>query len=242
MCPCPLTSRPSPEWSRRSTPAVAGRSSGHAAGMVSRHYLPRLWLNPGLPAQNALIPGPTETPGFLIALCQGLGRQVAPAAQLSRGLAWRALEDTVKLFRWQRQGLVFGIDDCQNLVDPVSRLDLERLAYLDPHPDTRLTIVMSVREEDSADPEERYAESGPGPGPCPDPGDLLIRLPALTRSETELYVTAKLAAAGRDVPTFTPRDPVSPHRDHRESSDHRPDRLAGADGRRLRGSRSSPPT
>ena len=33
----------------------------------------------------------------------------------------------------------------------------------------------------------------------------MIRLPALTRSEAEQYLAAKLAAAGRDEPTFTPR-------------------------------------
>ena len=47
---------------------------------------------------------------------------------------------------------------------------------------------------------------GPAEGmPDPGPWGLAIRLQPLTRSEAERFLTAKLAAAGRDEPAFTPR-------------------------------------
>ena len=105
--------------------------------------------------------------------------------------AWKALGDAVRLCRWQRLHVVLAVDDAQDLTDTGDRLDLERLAHLDPHPEARLTVLQSLRTT--------------GDGPAPPPWELAIRLPALTRGEAEQYLTAKLAAAGRDDPTFTPR-------------------------------------
>jgi MSHA biogenesis protein MshM len=142
--------------------------------------------------RTAWLSSPTDGAGLLAGLAEGLGRRVPAGA--SRGLAWKALDEAVRLCRWQRQRVILAIDDCQHLTDPADRLDLERLAHLDPHPDTRLTVLQAYRTDEVDDPATLAA-----------PWELLIRLPALTRSDAEIYLAAKLAAAGRGEPTFTPR-------------------------------------
>jgi type II secretory pathway predicted ATPase ExeA len=139
-----------------------------------------------------LLSSPIDGPGLLAGLAEALGRRVAAGA--SRGLSWKALDEAVRLCRWQRQRVVLAIDDCQRLTEPADRLDLERLAHLDPHPETRLTILQAFRTDEDE-----------GPATRADPWELSIRLPALTRTDAEVYLVSKLAAAGRDEPTFTPR-------------------------------------
>jgi type II secretory pathway predicted ATPase ExeA len=145
------------------------------------------------PARRAaLISSPTDGTTLLSMLAERLGIRVASGA--GRGAAWKALSDAVRLCRWQRLQVVLAIDDAQDLVTPTDRLDLDRLVHLDPHPESRLTILAAFRTSEFDKDEEPRAA-----------WDLLIRLPVLTRSETEQYVAAKLAAAGRAEPTFTPR-------------------------------------
>jgi type II secretory pathway predicted ATPase ExeA len=145
------------------------------------------------PSRRAvLLSGPGDGAGMLASLAEGLGRRVPPGA--GRGPCWKALDEAVRLCRWQRLGVVLAVDDCQHLTDPSDRLDLERLTHLDPHPETRLTVLLAFRtvEDD-------------GSSPAAPPWELRVRLPALTRGDAEVYLGVKLAAAGRDVPTFTPR-------------------------------------
>jgi MSHA biogenesis protein MshM len=145
------------------------------------------------PARRAVaISCPADGVRLLSALAEGLGRRVPVDA--SRGLAWKILDESVRLCRWQRLRVVFAIDDCQHLTDPVDRLDLDRLVHLDPHPETHLTVLQAFRTLDNEAPAGRTA-----------PWELLIRLPALTRGDAESYLVAKLAAAGRDEPAFTGR-------------------------------------
>ena len=101
------------------------------------------------------------------------------------------MSDAVRLCRWQKFKVVLAIDDCQDLVDSRDQLDLERLAHIDTHAESRLTVIRVYREDDSVS--------------FPRPGESAIRLCPLTRSESESYITTKLAAAGRGEPTFTPR-------------------------------------
>ncbi len=144
------------------------------------------------PARRAaLVSSPTDGISLLSTLAERLGIRAAPGAD--RASAWKALTDAVRLCRWQRLQVVLAIDDAQDLIAPTDRLDLDRLVHLDPHPESRLTVLAAFRTSEE-DEEARTS-----------PWDLLIRLPALTRSETEQYVAAKLAAAGRAEPTFTPR-------------------------------------
>jgi MSHA biogenesis protein MshM len=169
------------------------------AGLGKSAVLARALAETRGPSRRAvLLPSPGDGPGMLASLAEGLGRRVPPGA--GRGACWKALDDAVRLCRWQRLGVVLAVDDCQHLADPVDRLDLERLTHLDPHPDARLTVLLSYRTPEDDDP----GPSAIAPTPAP-PWELRVRLPALTRTDAEIYLSVKLAAAGRDVPTFTPR-------------------------------------
>jgi type II secretory pathway predicted ATPase ExeA len=136
------------------------------------------------------VTGPVDGPELFASLAAGLGAKVALDA--SRSTAWRILGESARLCRWQGLHLVLSIDDCQELSDPSSRLDLERLDHLDPDPSTKLTILRIGRPLEVAE------------SPSSDWG-LSIRLELLTRSEASRYVEARLEAAGRPEPSFTPR-------------------------------------
>jgi len=144
--------------------------------------------------RSVLVSSSADGAGLLAGLAEGLGRRVPPGA--SRGLSWRALGEAVRLCRWQRLRVILAIDDCQHLTDPVDRLDLDRLAHLDTHAESRLTVLQVFRSDEDAEPPGWSAAA---------PWDLLIRLPALTRGDAEAYLTAKLVMAGRPGLTFTPR-------------------------------------
>ncbi len=136
--------------------------------------------------------GPADGPSLFATLAVGLGARVAPDA--SRGVAWRALVDAARLCRWQGIHVVVAVDDSQALGSPADRLDLERLDHLDPDPAARLTVLRVGRP---APLDESGSE--------PDDWGLAIRLAPLTRSEASGYLAAKLEAAGRPDPTFTPK-------------------------------------
>jgi type II secretory pathway predicted ATPase ExeA len=165
------------------------------AGLGKSLILARALARTRSPAQRAaLLSSPGDGGALFAGLAERLGRRAPVGA--NRGLAWKALEEAVRLCRWQRLHVVLVIDDCQHLTGRADRLDLERLAHLDPHPDGKVTVLQAYRTE--LDPEQELHAAAA-------PWELVIRLPALTRSDAETYLTAKLAAAGRSGPTFTPR-------------------------------------
>jgi hypothetical protein len=123
-------------------------------------------------------------------LARGLGRRVWEPC--NRHASWKALTDAVRLAPAQGLALVLAIDDVHLLLaNPADRLDVERLAHLGASTGARVTVLRAGLPTD--DPA------------LPDGWDLAVRLAPLSRRETELYLTAKLAAAGRHEPTFTPR-------------------------------------
>jgi type II secretory pathway predicted ATPase ExeA len=132
---------------------------------------------------------PPDGAAMLTGLSAALGAR-SPDSR-TRGSAWRTLADSVRLCRCQRLQVVLAVDGCEGLSAPADRLDLERLVDLDPHPNARVTVLRTTRTVADADA-------------TPDWG-LAIRLVALTRGESHAYLAAKLAAAGREEPTFTPR-------------------------------------
>jgi type II secretory pathway predicted ATPase ExeA len=169
------------------------------AGLGKSVVLARALAETRGPARRTvLLSSPGDGAGMLAGLAEGLGRRVPSGA--GRGPCWKALDEAVRLCRWQHLGVILAVDDCQHLTDPSDRLDLERLTHLDPHPETRLTVLLASRTVEDEGPAPVAAAAA-----APAPWELLIRLPPLTRSEVEAYLTAKLAAAGRDAPTFTPR-------------------------------------
>jgi len=170
-------------------PAGLGKSRvlGHALGH-SRE--------PG--RRIARVAGPLDGAGLFAGLAEGLGARLPAGA--GRPAAWKALGDAVRVCRFSGQAVVLAVDDCHLPDRPADRLDLRRLAQLDPHPATRLTVVLSGRDED-----EDGDEDDDRPGPPPDSWGLAIRLMPLSRAEAGPYLEAKLAAAGRAEVAFTPR-------------------------------------
>jgi type II secretory pathway predicted ATPase ExeA len=165
------------------------------AGLGKSVVLARALAQTRGPAQRtALVRAPGDGAALFAGLAERLGRRALPGA--GRGTSWRALEEAVRLCRWQRLRVVLVIDDCQHLTARDDRLDLERLAHLDPHPESRVSILEAYR----TDPELEFAPQG-----AAAPWEFQVRLAALTRSDVEAYLIAKLNAAGRDGPTFTPR-------------------------------------
>ena len=162
------------------------------AGLGKSQVLTRALAEARSPSRRvARLSSPSDGAGLLAGLAEGLGVRV-PAGS-GRSFAWRVLGDAIRLCRWQRLHVVLAIDDCQDLVSSTDRLDLARLVHLDPHPEARLTILQVFQSSEDG-------ESLPV-----SPWELAVRLAALTRSDAERYLTAKLTAAGRDEPTFTPR-------------------------------------
>ena len=136
-----------------------------------------------------MVVSPSDGASLFVDLAEGLGRRVAPG--LGRSSAWRALCDAARLCRAQELHVVLAIDGSQSLNEPAYRLDLERLSGLDTHPDGRLTVLDVGRPSVDEPPTH--------------PWELVIRIDPLTRGDAEHYLSAKLSAAGRDEPTFTPR-------------------------------------
>lgn len=134
---------------------------------------------------------PVDGASLFAELAESLGSRAPVGA--SRGVAWKHLSEALRLCRWQRLQVILAIDDCQDLLDPVDRLDLDRLVHADPHPAARITLIQVFRQTD--DDVMRPL----------DPWSLAIPLPSLMRLECDRYVTTKLAAAGREEPIFTPR-------------------------------------
>ncbi len=133
-------------------------------------------------------------PGSTADLLQGLSEGLAVRWDLAKGLeaAWQALARSVRLSRLQGQGVVLAVDDDRFLDHPAGRRDLDRLSHLDPHPGAKVSVILAGRPIESV----------------PDDGEdwsLSLRLSPLTCTEAEQYLSARLAAAGRAEPAFTPR-------------------------------------
>lgn len=136
--------------------------------------------------------GPIDGASLFATLAEGLGARVS--ADAGRASAWKALVDAARLCRYQGFHLVLAVDGCEMLSAPGDRLDLDRLAHLDPDPSARVSVLRVGRPE--ADPDA---------APSPLDWDLAIRLKPLTRSDVATYLDARLQRAGRPGPTFTPR-------------------------------------
>jgi type II secretory pathway predicted ATPase ExeA len=108
---------------------------------------------------------------------------------LERPSAWLRLVDAVRVCRVQKLEVVLAIDDDRFVAASADGCDLERLAHVDPHPDSRLTVLRVSRN--------------PSDELNPTQWELPIRLKRLTRSETSNYLHAKIASAGRDEPVFS---------------------------------------
>jgi type II secretory pathway predicted ATPase ExeA len=178
---------------------TAGRSARliAPAGLGKSRVLSRALEATRSPERRvARISGPTDGAELFAWLAVELGARLAPGS--SRSVGWRSLADCVRLCRWQGLQVVLVVDDCHWLTAQGDRIDLERLNQVDPDPSARLTVIRLGRPLDIDSPGHERTT------PVND-WSLSIRLDPLTRSETAAYLEAKLGAAGRSEPTFTPR-------------------------------------
>jgi type II secretory pathway predicted ATPase ExeA len=124
---------------------------------------------------------------LIAVLAERLGERLGREA--SRLASWRALERAMRLATLQGIHVVLGIDDCQ-LATPDARRDIESLASLGNGTSTLLTVIQCGRSS-RARRDDRWRPT--------------IRLESLTRSEAELFLATKLAAAGCRESPFSPR-------------------------------------
>lgn len=165
---------------------ILDAEAGLGKSVVLAEVLRRL-RNPS--RRIALAAAPLDGASLYASLARALaGRSLLPAG---RSQAWAALRDAVRLAARQRLAVVLAVDDAHLLAGAEDRRDLQRLAALADAERAPVTVLCVAR---------------PGEEPGAAAGwTLKVRLAALSRSETERYLRAKLECAGRRGPVFTPR-------------------------------------
>jgi type II secretory pathway predicted ATPase ExeA len=111
----------------------------------------------------------------------------------SRGAAWRALEQAVRLCASQGFQVVLAVDGCDTLISSGGGEDLCRLCHLGSVEGGRVTVLLILGEASRNEDVSFLSWT------------LAIRLRPLSCSEAETYLTAKIAAAGCRDAIFTPR-------------------------------------
>ena len=160
-----------------------------AEGLGKSMVLARMAAEVRRPGRRlAMVVRPADGLALSSNLAEGLGMRV-PAGS-SRAVAWKALTDAIRVCHWQKVHPILVVDDVGDLVSDDDRHDLARLVHVGTHPASPLTVVQAVCETDQELPSSDW--------------QLSVRLLPLLRSETDQYVAAKLAASGRNEPTFTP--------------------------------------
>lgn len=115
-----------------------------------------------------------------------------------RALGFRRLGQALKVCRQLGQSVVIVVDPSDVFEGLDLTNDLARLSCVDPHPESRVTVVR-VGQELPIDEPRKVLWS------------LKIRLEALTRAEAETYLTWRLFAAGRREPVFTAKAVTALH-------------------------------
>jgi type II secretory pathway predicted ATPase ExeA len=139
----------------------------------------------------ALIRTPVDRTQFLSLLAAQLGQPCGREPSLHASWNWAARALRVAVLEGFH--VVLALDEGADRLDPGIPPDLEALGHLGCGDDVGLTVIRVVGTE---------------AGLHPDPAEawtLAIGLKRLTRSEVEVYLAAKLAAAGCGEPIFTPR-------------------------------------
>jgi type II secretory pathway predicted ATPase ExeA len=139
----------------------------------------------------ALIRAPADRTQLLSLLAEQFVRPLGLGP--SSDALWQWVARALRVAALEGFQVVVAIDDCADRLDPAMRHDLEALGHLGPGDEPGFSVIRVART--------------PG-DPQPDPAEawtLAIGLKRLTRSEVEVYLAAKLAAAGCAEPIFTPR-------------------------------------
>jgi MSHA biogenesis protein MshM len=114
-----------------------------------------------------------------------------PSRGLGPPVLWRMVTDRIAEYRYQQLGVVMFFDDADQ-ADRQVLTQVARLAHSNCSPDSRLTMVLAGREEQMG----RLGDS------LLELAELRIDLGPWGREDTENYVQAALAQAGRKEPLF----------------------------------------
>ena len=114
-----------------------------------------------------------------------------PSRELSYPSLWRLLADRIAEYRYQQMATVVLLDDADQASDEVLT-QVARLAQLDPTPDARLTMVLAGRRQ-------RISRLGDS---LLERAELRIDVQPWQPDDTESYLKASLARAGRQTPLF----------------------------------------
>jgi general secretion pathway protein A len=140
--------------------------------------------------RSAVATRPADGELLFARLAEKLGsRAIAPEGQ---GAAWRALERAVRVCCIQELQVVLAVDGCRQLISGGGRDHLLRLNHLGGLGEGRVTVLLV---DDDQGQEHLALKSW----------SLAIRLPPLSCSEVDAYLTAKLTAGGCRDTIFTPR-------------------------------------
>lgn len=142
----------------------------------------------GQPVANVNLLGvpPAE---FLWLLAAELGMN--PDRGLPLSVVWRLVTDRICEHRYQQIGTVVLLDDADQAEESVIA-QIARLVQFDPSPESRLTIVLAGRQERIARLGETLLERV----------ELRIDVVPWEQADTENYLKASLAQAGRQSPLF----------------------------------------
>ena len=114
-----------------------------------------------------------------------------PGGELSFPRLWRAITDRLTEYRYQQLDTVVLLDDADRAAKPVLT-EVARLVQFDCSPESRLTIVLAGRPTQAARLGDALLERA----------ELRIDVEPWKPDETEEYVRASLARAGRESPVF----------------------------------------
>jgi type II secretory pathway predicted ATPase ExeA len=137
--------------------------------------------------QFALLHSPSDRTELFGLLAQRFGQS------LGRQSTWRAVARAIRVASLQDFQVVVAIDGWDDRLDHEFRHDLDALTHLGLEDRAQLTVIRVAQTR--RDPQPESGESW----------TLAIGLRHLTRSQLEVYLTAKLVAAGCGETIFTPR-------------------------------------
>ncbi len=123
-----------------------------------------------------------------------------PALSATPFALWRRLADRLIESRYQRAEMLILLDDADEGETAVFELIL-RLVQLDPHPDSRLTIVLATSDQGPGRLHPRLVELA----------ELAIRLEPWSADETRGYLDFALRDSVRETPIFTPQGALRVH-------------------------------
>jgi general secretion pathway protein A len=130
-----------------------------------------------------------EPAEMLCLLGAGLELNLDPSEAVAR--LWRSVTDRLAEYRYQQLDATLLLDDADRAASPV--LDLvTRLAQHDPSPASRLTMVLAGQRARISRIGDRLL----------DLAELRISLDTWERSDTEAFLSASLAQAGRQSSVF----------------------------------------